>query len=177
MTREELAHGIRAACDVAGEDTVIVFGSQAILAQFPDAPPELRQSAEMDVSPLRRTDRVDDIDGSLGELSQFHATHGFYVHGLVIEEAVNLPAGWRDRLVEVSGLGSQMSRGLCLEAHDIAATKLAAFRDKDKDYVRVLLVRGMIEADVLVERIETQDLPAEERDRRIRWVRLTEGGR
>lgn len=38
MTREELEHAIRAACDVSGDDEVYVFGSQAILGQYPDAP-------------------------------------------------------------------------------------------------------------------------------------------
>jgi hypothetical protein len=51
MTRDELEHAIRAACDLTEEDEVIVFGSQAILGQFPDAPAVLRQSAEADIAP------------------------------------------------------------------------------------------------------------------------------
>ena len=100
MTREELEHAIRAACDVAQDDAVYVFGSQAILGQFPAAPAALRQSVEVDVAPVTRIDRIDNIDGSLGELSQFHQTHGFYVHGLPIESAT-LPMGWQERLVPV----------------------------------------------------------------------------
>ena len=49
MTRGELEHAIRAACDVAGDDEVFVFGSQAILGQYPNAHEALRQSAEADV--------------------------------------------------------------------------------------------------------------------------------
>src|SRR5436309_2886377 len=79
MTRDELEHAIRAACDVAHETEVYVFGSQAVLGQFPDAPPSLRQSAEADVFPKNKPDRVDAIDAMRGELSQFHRTHGFYV--------------------------------------------------------------------------------------------------
>lgn len=51
MTREQLEHAIRAACDVAEDTEVFVFGSQAILGQFPDAPEALRQSAEADIAP------------------------------------------------------------------------------------------------------------------------------
>jgi hypothetical protein len=54
MTRDELEHAIRAACEVAEGAEVWVFGSQAILGQFPDAPTELRQSAEADVAPKTR---------------------------------------------------------------------------------------------------------------------------
>ena len=40
MTRDQLEHAIRAACDVAEDTELIVFGSQAILGTFPDPPEE-----------------------------------------------------------------------------------------------------------------------------------------
>ena len=98
MTRAELEHAIRAACDVADEDQVYVFGSQSILGQFPNAPPALRVSSEVDVSPKAHPERVDAIDGALGELSPFHNAFGFYVHGVPIETAT-LPAEWERRVV------------------------------------------------------------------------------
>lgn len=101
MTREQLEHAIRAACDVAEDTELFVFGSQAILGEHPDAPPELRTSIEVDVQPVNRPDQVDAIDGALGELSQFHTAHGFYVHGVSIESAT-LPEGWEDRTIPVS---------------------------------------------------------------------------
>jgi hypothetical protein len=175
MTREELEHAIRAACDVAGDEAVYVFGSQAILGQFPEAPVELRQSVEVDVAPLTRLDRVDAIDGSLGELSQFHQTFGFYVHGLPIT-AARLPPGWRERVIPVRDpVGTNGKTGLCLEGHDLAASKLAAFREKDRDFVRVLLVERLITAALLIDRLRTLELPADERERRVEWVRLTAG--
>ena len=47
MTRAELEHAIRAACDVSGDDEVYVFGSQAILGQYPDAPESLWVKPEL----------------------------------------------------------------------------------------------------------------------------------
>jgi len=86
VTRDQLEHAIRAACDVAGEGVVIVFGSQSILGQHPDAPDELRQSMEADIAPgSGDPDVADRIDGALGEDSDFHRLHGFYVHGLTID--------------------------------------------------------------------------------------------
>jgi len=38
MTREQLEHAIRAACMVTEDSEIWVFGSQAILGEFPDAP-------------------------------------------------------------------------------------------------------------------------------------------
>jgi hypothetical protein len=177
MTREELEHAIRAACDVAQDDAVYVFGSQAILGQFPDAPAALRQSVEVDVAPVTRLDKVDDIDGSLGEGSQFHATFGFYVHGLLIEEAAQLPAGWKDRVVPVRDAAATLGKtGLCLEGHDLAASKLAAFRDKDRDFVRVLLVKRLINPRTLGARIRGLDAPAELRERCLQWLEATVAG-
>jgi len=177
VTREQLEHAIRAACDIAEDDAVYVFGSQAILGEHPDAPRTLRQSVEVDVTPRTRMDRVDAIDGAIGELSVFHETHGFYVHGLPIEEAAKLPKGWRDRVVGVGSpetTGGKM--GLCLEGHDLAASKLAAFREKDREFVLVLLKERLVKARTLLARIETLPLAHEERARRAEWVRLTVGG-
>lgn len=73
MTRGELEHAIRAACDVAGDHEIWVFGSQAILGEHPDAPPGLLQSMEVDVAPRNPNAPADAIDAALGELSPFHA--------------------------------------------------------------------------------------------------------
>ncbi len=78
MTREQLEHAIRAACAVSNDSEVWVFGSQAILGEYPDAPENLRASIEVDVQPKNRPDAVDAIDGALGELSQFHQTLRIY---------------------------------------------------------------------------------------------------
>lgn len=78
MTRDQLEHAIRAACDVAEDSEVWVFGSQAILGEFPDAPEALRASIEVNMQPKNRPDKADLVDGALGEMSQFHKTHDFY---------------------------------------------------------------------------------------------------
>ena len=59
MTRDQLEHAIRAACDVSKDTELWIFGSQAILAEFPDAPKSLRASIEVDVQPKNRPERTD----------------------------------------------------------------------------------------------------------------------
>jgi hypothetical protein len=173
MTRSELEHAIRAACDVAKDDAIYVFGSQAILGQFPDAPAELRMSAEVDVSPRSHPERVDEVDGALGELSGFHSAFGFYVHGVPIETAI-LPIGWEKRVIEVRNDNTRQMAGLCVEGHDLAASKLAAFRDKDRNFVRVLLRERMVRGRRLVERLRALPLEADRIDRLVKWVKATE---
>ena len=169
MTRSQLEHAIRAACDVSGDSEVWVFGSQAILGEHPDAPVALRQSVEADIAPKNLPERVIYIDGALGELSMFHETHDFYVHGVPIESAT-LPEGWEFRTYRLQNQNTNEFIGYCLEGHDLAASKLAAFRDKDRDFVRVLLVEQLIDADELLERIGWMEVEAGLRDRMERWV-------
>lgn len=175
MTRAELEHAIRAACDLTDETEVIVFGSQAILGQYPDAPAALRQSAEADMAPKHAVDKVDLIDLHLGEDSVFHRTHGFYVHGVPVEAAV-LPEGWERRTVRVQNRNTRENIGWCVEAHDLAASKLAAYRDKDRDFVRVLLQHGLVKPAKLRVRIANlpeSDADPRRRDRLVQWVNAT----
>jgi hypothetical protein len=172
MTRAELEHAIRAACDVADDTEVYVFGSQAILSQYPTAPAALRQSVEADIAPKNRPQRVDRIDGALGELSPFHATHGFYVRGVPIETAT-LPQGWEARAVPVRNENTRDFTGWCVEAHDLAASKLAAFRDKDRDFVRVLLQERMVDEELVRTRLRALPLPTERQGRIAAWLDAT----
>jgi len=171
MTRAQLEHAIRAACNVVGCESVVVFGSQSILGSFPDAPPELRTSMEVDIDCPEPPGGSDLIDGAIGEASRFQQTFGFYVHGVSIEAAVLAP-GWRDRLVRIVDPASR-AVGLCLDPHDLAASKLAAFREKDLEFVTVLLAESMIDPTRLLEHIEALPLDPQDRDRLERWVTLT----
>ncbi len=58
MTRDQLEHAIRAACDVSKDTELWIFGSQAILGEFPNAPESLRASIEVDVQPKNRPETV-----------------------------------------------------------------------------------------------------------------------
>ena len=174
MTREQLEHAIRAACDVSEDTEIWIFGSQAILAEFPDAPTDLRASIEVDVQPKNRPENVDPIDGALGEFSLFHQTHGFYVHGLPIEEAVHLPRGWQDRATPIyDEISTRGKTGWCIEVHDLAASKLVAYREKDRDFVRVLLTEKMIVAETLIERIQMLQIDEKLQESLLGWVHKT----
>ena len=169
MNREQLEHAIRAACTVSEDQELIIFGSQAILGQFPEAPTELRKSIEVDVSPKNKPEAVDRIDGALGENSPFHKTHGFYVHGVPIETA-KLPKGWEKRTNKVQDYMDEQNIGHCIEAHDLAASKLMAFREKDTEFVRRLILEEMIDVDILLKRLKVTDAEKEIKDRAILWA-------
>jgi hypothetical protein len=49
MNRAELEHIIRAASGITSQPDLVVVGSQAVLAQFPDATAALLSSMEADI--------------------------------------------------------------------------------------------------------------------------------
>lgn len=153
MKRHELEHVLRAAGAVTDCRDLIVIGSQAVLATAPNAPDILLVSAEADLYVPGREDLSVLIDGTIGELSPFHQTFGYYGHGVGSSTAI-LPAGWEDRLVELSNPNTNGIRGLCLSPLDIAYSKLAAGRPKDLSYCKELLRSNLIEADQLLGLVE-----------------------
>lgn len=172
MTRDQLEHAVRAACDAGRVSDVIVIGSQAILGAHPEAPARLRQSLEVDLV-FDDPNVADAVEGALGESSLFHANHGFYAQGLTLEGPDGgpcLPEGWRGRLVLVRNANTRRCSGWCLEPHDLAASKLAAFRDKDREFVRGMLYERLIDARVLGERLATMPVDGELRARLLTWV-------
>lgn len=156
MNREELEHLLRAAADIV-EDDIVVIGSQAVLAQHPDAPAALTESIEADLFPRHAPERAEEIDGAIGDGSQFHATYGYYAHGVGPELAI-APAGWEDRLIrlDVPAVLSQQgyATGWCLEVHDLVLAKLAAGRERDYEFARAALSHGIVDAEELRGRAE-----------------------
>ena len=158
MIRSQLEHIIRAACSITGEDNIVIIGSQAILASFPDTtlPDILTQSIEADVFYLseKNQELSNLIDGTIGELSIFQDTYGIYAHGVGKETAV-LPPGWEERLVKLSSSNTSGYTGLCLDPYDLCISKLIAYRKKDIDYVKALLSSKIIDINELKERLFT----------------------
>jgi hypothetical protein len=169
MTRKELEHLIRAAAAITDQYEIMVIGSQSILGAVPNAPAQLLQSMEADVYPVHRPDLADLIDGAIGELSPFEERFGYYAQGVGPETAV-LPAGWQERLVKIQNQNTDLKIGYCLEPHDLAASKLAAGRDKDWAFVRVMLEHGIASPAVLEQRIATLPITEERRARLSAWV-------
>lgn len=156
VLRSELEHVIRAASDLVDDPDIVVVGSQAILGQYPDAPPPMLISMEADVYPRSHPARAILIDGAIGELSMFQETFGYYAHG-VGEETATAPAGWQQRLVPVRNENTGGATGWCLEAHDLVLAKCVAGREKDWAFADEAIRHGLVEGDVLLAR--AADLP------------------
>jgi hypothetical protein len=166
LRRQDLEHVIRAAADVVGDTEIVVVGSQAILGQFPDAPAVLLVSQEADVYPRDHPEWAIQIEGALGDGSQFHATFGYYAHGVGPETAI-APDGWENRLVPLRVPmrdGSQQATGWCLEAHDLVLAKCVAGRDRDWEFAEQALRSGIVDSEELLARTSILPLEVERQD-------------
>lgn len=173
MRRAELEHLLRAAGDIANDEEIVVIGSQSVLGQFPDAPESMRVSMEADVYPLHHPERAALIDGSIGELSPFHETYGYYAQGVGEDTAV-LPAGWRDRLVAVCNANTRGITGLCLEIHDLVISKCIAGREKDWQFLRDAVRHGLAQPATLLARLDlVESLDAEVRGKVAAAIRAS----
>ena len=164
MRRAELEHVIRAAAEVAGDDELVVVGSQAILGQFPDAPETMLVSREADVYPKNHPERADEIEGSLGDGSYFDSSFGYYAHAVGPETAKG-PAGWQERLVPIRSENTGGATGWCLEAHDLVLSKCAAGRDRDWEFAEEALRHELVDSDELKRRSIDLPLPPAEIER------------
>ena len=161
MTRTQFEHAVRAAGAILGVDEVLVIGSQAIHGSVDEQIPEAERSIEVDISAMVDDDgsSADLIDGSIGELSMFQQTFGFYAQGVTPKTAV-LPSGWRRRLVSYESPGTRGVRALCLDIHDLWLSKAIANREKDRGFCRALLERGLVDRELLKRRLDlVGDLP------------------
>ena len=120
MNRQGLHRIIRAAATMLGEDTVVIIGSQSILASFREfvLPDDATMSAEADILPFDDEDeaKADQLDGLLGEASHFYDKYGIYADG-VSPWTASLPSGWDERLVRIEDPESGAT-GLCLHPED-----------------------------------------------------------
>lgn len=172
MNRAQFEHAIRAVGAILGVDEVLVIGSQAIHASI-DAPiPEAERSIEVDVAALDDPDGslADLIDGSIGELSMFQETYGYYAQGVTPQTAV-LPDGWRKRLVRFRTPATSGVSAMCLEPHDLWISKAIAGRPKDREFCQALLDRRLVHSTTLRRRLsKVSGLSDDVRNRVEGWI-------
>jgi hypothetical protein len=140
-----------------GENTVVIIGSQSILASFREfmLPDDATVSAEADILPFDDDDEVkaDKVDGLLGEASHFSDKYGIYADG-VSPWTASLPMGWDERLVRIEDPESG-AVGLCLHPEDLCAAKVLAGRAKDIRFLTAVFQAGLVDPDAVARKLST----------------------
>ncbi len=81
MTRDQLAYILRAAARISEEPDIVVIGSQSLLGSYAEDELPARAVASMEADLAFFGDdenaKSDQVDGRIGEQSQFHETFGY----------------------------------------------------------------------------------------------------
>ena len=152
MKKRQVDHVLRAAGRITGERQFIIVGSQALHGKHPDLPDEILTSFEVDIVASKHSDRTEWLN-VIGLDSTFHETYGYYADPVDLGTAT-LPKGWKARLVRLPPGDTEGVRALCLDPHDLAIAKYAAFREKDLIFTRELARRGILSKQQLLTLLE-----------------------
>jgi hypothetical protein len=185
-TLEDLERTVRAIATEFKTDKIFIIGSQGILLAWPDAPPLMRTSPEIDVFPENAKiweteekkkhpsefpEASEHIDALFGSGSQFHQTHGFYIDG-VDENTATLPAGWQARaVVRRFDVGGRIVTAVAPCPEDLIVSKLARLDDKDKSFIEAYHSARPLDPRVIEERISLSDFEPLVADRARAYIR------
>lgn len=156
MKKQQVDHVLRAAGSITGERQFIIIGSQSLHGKYPDLADQILTSFEVDLIASKHVERTEWLN-VIGVDSQFHETFGYYADAVDVGTAT-LPKGWKGRLVNLPAGDTDGVRGLCLDPHDLAIAKYAAFREKDLVFTRELARRGITSKKRLLELLEQTDV-------------------
>jgi hypothetical protein len=163
MKKRDIDHVLRAAGRITGETQFVIVGSQALHGKYPDLPDTICISAEVDLIAKKLRSRSEWLN-AIGADSPFHEEFGYYADP-VDESTATLPKGWAGRLVNLELGDTDGVRALCLEPHDLAISKYAAGREKDKVFTRELAMRKLVYKERLLALLEETNVDDSTRER------------
>jgi hypothetical protein len=185
-TWEDLERTVRAIATEFKTDKIFIIGSQGILLAWPEAPPLMRSSLEIDAypdnakewetqekkkHPDESPEASEHIDALFGSGSQFHRTHGFYIDG-VDENTATLPAGWQSRaVVRQIDVGGRTVTAVAPCPEDLIVSKLARLDDKDKSFIETYHAERPLDPSVIEERIRLSDFDPARAQRARTYIR------
>lgn len=155
LKKADIAHMLRAAAAITGRTRFVLVGTGAVIAQLAAVPLTLMRTREIDLHADGDADAAmvaDLIDGTIGEGSQFDETFGYYAHGIEEGTAI-LPRDWRSRAVLIPLPDQPDVACICPDVNDIALSKLCAWRDKDRTWLRDAYASGLLDAGEMRSRV------------------------
>lgn len=169
MKIEALHHVVRAASGVTGCKQFLILGSQAILGLCLDKGYDFsfHESMELDIAPIPENEVATDlISGTIGELSPFHQTFGYYADGCDLGTGI-FPNGWEQRTIQ--HIFEDDIHVFFPSAEDLALSKYCAGRGKDAAFIKKLWDEDLLDANVMETLLSK--LPAEKLGAKLGYIK------
>lgn len=157
MEVNKVDHILRAAGAATGQKRFVLIGSAAIFAWETIVPPDMAMTREVDlfaydVDPTTAESIAFELDGSLGQASQFDETYGYYCDGVGPDTAI-LPTDWESRAKDYVSAATEGVTAIVPHPDDIALAKLCAGREKDIAWLRAAVRAGIADLSNIRARI------------------------
>ena len=152
MTKSKLEIMLREAGVIARDRDFFLFGSQSLRAVCPRYPGEFPKTIEADLYPRRHPQAWGLLRQQMGRDSKFHYKHGVFLD-CVDPGLATLPDGWMERLIPFRTPRTGGVTAWCLDPNDLFASKLAAWREKDRQFLRAMLRRKLARPGIVKRRI------------------------
>ena len=156
MTKSEFENLLRRAGVIARDRDFFRIGSQSLRGISPAIPRDFPKTIEADLYPRRHPQAWALLRSQLGSDSTFSDRNGYYLD-CVDPGLATLPDGWTERLIPFHTPRTGGVTAWCLDPNDLFASKLAAWRDKDRQFLRAMLRRKFARPEIV--RLRIEDLP------------------
>lgn len=171
LRRDQVAHLVRAAAAITTENTFVLIGTGAVIAQLKTVPPGLAATRRVDLYAPGTADPVVAsrlIDGTIGEGTAFDRFFGYHAR-VVEQDAAILPYDWRLRARPVSLRAAPGTTCVCPDLGDVALDKLCAWTENDRRWLEAAWRAGLLGADALRERAKAISDPRAPGATDIEW--------
>ena len=153
MTKAEFEDLLKRAGKIAKDRDFFLIGSQSLRGTCPAIPRDFPKTIEADLYPKRHPQAWSLLRAELGNQSKFFRQRGYYLD-CVDPGLATLPDGWTERLIPFRTPRTGGVTAWCLDPNDLFASKLAAWREKDRQFLRAMLRRKLARPGIVKRRIE-----------------------
>jgi hypothetical protein len=165
MKVRSIDHLLRAAANITGQNKFVLVVSAAVIVRrrvrHKNMPADMMMTPEVDIY-APQADDIESIsemiDANIGQGSRFHDEFGYYGDGVSATTA-KMPSDWQVRAVEYRGAGCPDVVAVVPEENDVALAKLAAWRDKDQDWLGQGVKYGVLSLKTMITRLDRMPEP------------------
>lgn len=162
MEFNQLKKLIKNVVESTNQKNIMLFGSQVLYAKFENIDNEnIVKSYEADFTLYKYKNKqeledfVDVVDGSIGELSQYHQTNGFYAEG-VSSFNDSFPKNYKNRLINFQYSDNPKDIVQFMNIKDVAIMKLRRMDPKDHSFLEFCIEKELFKLEDIEKIIDNE---------------------